>query len=76
MDAEFGLPQWVFGMSTYAVIDSNNLICAVNKQGIWHIAKLNIKNKQLDIIKSEYCMIDSVAAVENKAVLLDRAFPL
>ncbi len=73
MDAEFGLPQWVFGMSTYAVIDNNNLICAVNEQGIWGIAKLNIKNKQLDIIKSEYCMIDSVSAVEDKAVFIAAA---
>ncbi|MFH1061707.1 MAG: S9 family peptidase [Candidatus Omnitrophota bacterium] len=70
IDAEFGLAQWVFGMSTYAVIDKQNIVCAVNQKGNWQIAKLNVPSKELKIIDSEYSVIDSVSAVRDKAVFI------
>src|SRR5262245_23015795 len=33
MDAEFGLPHWVFGMSTYAFESANRIVCAYLEQG-------------------------------------------
>ncbi|MBU1044750.1 MAG: prolyl oligopeptidase family serine peptidase [Candidatus Omnitrophica bacterium] len=70
MQAEFGLAQWVFGMSTYAVIDSHNIICAINTKGNWQLAKLNILTKQLKIIKSEHCIIDAVAGLPGQAIFI------
>ena len=37
---EFGLPLWVFNMSTYAVADNGTLIAAVNRRGLWFLARL------------------------------------
>ncbi len=33
-EAEFGMPQWVFGMSTYAFLDGGRIACAVTERGI------------------------------------------
>ena len=39
MEAEFGLPQWVFGMSTYAFVDGR-ILAAYQKDGKWQLATL------------------------------------
>jgi dienelactone hydrolase len=36
MEAEFGLPQWVFGMSTYAFDPAGDIVCAYQQAGVWH----------------------------------------
>ena len=39
-EADFGLPQWVFGLSTYAFLD-NKIVAAYEENGIWTLATLN-----------------------------------
>ncbi len=41
MEAEFGLPLWVFGMSTYDFLDNNSIVCTYNLKGKWHLCILN-----------------------------------
>lgn len=36
-DHEMGWPQWVFGMSSYALLDDGQAAVAVNEKGIWRI---------------------------------------
>ncbi len=43
MDAEFGEPHWVFGLSTYAVISADQLVCAYNARGEWQLALLDMQ---------------------------------
>lgn len=38
MDAEFGLPQWVFGLSTYAFDPKGRLLCTYLKDGFGNLA--------------------------------------
>lgn len=47
IEAEFGLPQWVFGMSTYAFTGDSKIVCSYSQQGKSHLAILDPKN--LDI---------------------------
>lgn len=42
MEAEFGLPHWVFRMSTYGFDSATSLICTYNHQGRGHLARLNL----------------------------------
>ena len=37
MEAEFGLPQWVFGMATYAFLDPRTILATYTETapGIW-----------------------------------------
>src|SRR4051812_46360107 len=40
MEAEFGTPQWVFGLSTYAFESTERLICTYVRNGTWQLASL------------------------------------
>ena len=62
MAAEFGLPQWVFGMSTYAVVSKSKIICTYTQQGKWHLASLDLIAKKLTTIETPYTDISSVKA--------------
>jgi dienelactone hydrolase len=68
MAAEFGLPQWVFGMSTYAFESSNRIICTYTQAGIWHLARLDLKTQQLQRIETPYTEISSLHAANGKVV--------
>jgi dipeptidyl aminopeptidase/acylaminoacyl peptidase len=41
LDAEFGLPQWVFGMSTYAFLDAHTIVCTYSRDGRREMAVLD-----------------------------------
>jgi len=38
MEAEFGLPQWVFGMRTFDVRPSGSIVTAYTRDGVWRLA--------------------------------------
>lgn len=40
--AEFGLPQWVFGMSTYALPRPDRLVAICSEQGMWRMIWLDL----------------------------------
>ncbi|MEG4840144.1 S9 family peptidase [Microcoleus sp. B9-D4] len=70
MAAEFGLPQWVFGMSTYAVVSESKIICTYTQQGKWHLASLDLTTKQLTTIETPYTDISSVKARGETVVFM------
>ncbi|HEX4836113.1 MAG TPA: S9 family peptidase [bacterium] len=41
MEAEFAVPQWVFGMSTYGFESPERLLCAYKTRGAWHLGRLD-----------------------------------
>ena len=54
MEAEFGEPQWLFGMSTYGFISANNIFCSYKQNGICHLALLDTINKKLTSIETPF----------------------
>ncbi|WP_293174514.1 MULTISPECIES: S9 family peptidase [unclassified Microcoleus] len=70
MAAEFGLPQWVFGMSTYAFVSESKIICTYTQQGKWHLGSLDLATKQLTNIETGYTDISSVKARGETVVFL------
>ena len=47
MPAEFGRPQWVFGMSMYAVVSDSELVCVYIRDGRCHMARLDLDSLDL-----------------------------
>jgi dipeptidyl aminopeptidase/acylaminoacyl peptidase len=39
---EFGVPMWVFGQSTYAIVSERELVFAFNRSGIWSLLKVEL----------------------------------
>jgi len=54
MEAEFGRPQWVFGLSTYAFAGPSRLVCAGLRDGSWSLMSLDTRTKQLTPLATPY----------------------
>jgi dipeptidyl aminopeptidase/acylaminoacyl peptidase len=70
MNAEFGLPQWVFGMSTYGFVTSNQLICTYVENGISRLAGLDLTTRQLTEISTPYTSIAGLQVAAEHAVFI------
>lgn len=62
MEAEFGVPQWAFGFSTYAFISSHTIVCSFIKNGTTYLGYLETTTGRLDCIDSPYSRIEWVHA--------------
>ncbi|MEP6820078.1 MAG: prolyl oligopeptidase family serine peptidase [bacterium] len=69
MKAEFGMPQWVFGMSTYAFESAQRIVCAYIENGISHLALIDTGTKEFEPIDSPYTDIGYVRASLGLAVM-------
>ena len=72
--AEFGLPQWVFGLSTYAFTDRNEIVCSYAVQGVWRLGKIDLNSTMLTEIPSPFSDIGFLSA-DGKRVAFNAASP-
>ncbi|HEY9908293.1 MAG TPA: S9 family peptidase [Thermosynechococcaceae cyanobacterium] len=68
MEAEFGLPHWVFGQSSYGFESSDRLICTYSKEGVSYLASLNLRSRQLETIATPYTDIGGVHVYPGSVV--------
>lgn len=68
MAAEFGLPQWVFGMSTYGFASAERIICAYTRRGGWTLAGLDTATGELEPFDIPYTEIDELRVAAGRAV--------
>ena len=66
--AEFGLPQWVFGMRTYDVLPGGDIVCAYVQDGTWQLACLS--GGLLKDIETPYTDISSVRAFGGQVAFI------
>jgi dipeptidyl aminopeptidase/acylaminoacyl peptidase len=69
MPAEFGLPQWVFGLSTYAFAD-NALLCTYFQNGVSKLALFDLKTKKLNDLPLPGTHFAQIRAGKDFAVFL------
>lgn len=68
VEADFGYPQWVFGLSLYGFESPNRIICAYADQGVWRLASLGTTSGLLELIETPYTEIWRVRALPGRAV--------
>jgi len=68
MAAEFGKPQWVFGMSTYDFVSADQMVCSYTEDGIWRLASLDLETGELSPFELPYTDIAYVRASPNRVV--------
>ena len=68
MDAEFGLPQWVFGMSTYGFDAAGNIVAAYCEGGFWRLGRL--AGGTLSPILTPYCGFGSLKVDGGRTVFI------
>jgi len=69
-EAEFGLPHWVFGMSTYAFVSPEEIVCAYTERGFSKLALLHLENLSLETIETPYTHIDGIRGASGRAVFI------
>lgn len=68
--AEFGLPQWVFGMTTYGFITSDRLLCTYVEAGVQHLAQLDTTQHTLTPIEIPYTSVSGLQVAAGAAVFV------
>jgi dipeptidyl aminopeptidase/acylaminoacyl peptidase len=68
IEAEFGQPQWVFGLSTYGFASASRIICTYSERGMSRLASLDTRTGKLDTIDTPYTDIAYLRVGPNRAV--------
>ena len=72
METEFGMPQWVFGMSSYGFASAERIICSYMEKGISSLGLIDIgterRTGELTRIESPYTDIQYLRASSGQAV--------
>jgi dipeptidyl aminopeptidase/acylaminoacyl peptidase len=66
MAAEFGLPQWRFGMSTYQFVGADQIACLYAQNAIWHLALLDLEDGHLEAVELPYTFYSDVRAAPGR----------
>ncbi len=65
MDAEFGEPQWVFGLSTYNFDGPNHIVCTYTHRGEGHLGHLDLTSKELHPIVLPYTEFEGIQVSDS-----------
>ena len=68
MAAEFGRAQWTFGMSTYAFLSTDQLVCAYVENGSGRLARLDLRDHSLVPFDLPYTDFSAIRANDGKVV--------
>lgn len=74
MEAEFGLPQWVFGQRLYDFQSSSRIVCSYTQQGTWYLAQLDTANGHLETFDLPYTDFGNIL-VRGSRVLCTTSSP-
>lgn len=70
MEAEFGVPQWVFGMRTYAFESPGRAVCIVTQQGRDRLARIDLHSGALTWVDMPYSSLSAIQALPGAVVLI------
>ncbi len=70
MEAEFGEPQWVFGLSTYGFCGDGRILAIYRQEGLGHLALLEPRSGQRQEIPLPYTELHSLQVSGEKAAFL------
>jgi dipeptidyl aminopeptidase/acylaminoacyl peptidase len=74
MEAEFALPQWVFGLSSYAFESASRIVCTYIERGISKLATIDTRTCTLAPIETPYTEITYLRAAPGVAVFKGGSF--
>lgn len=74
---EFGVPQWYLGLSTYAFLSENKIVCTYTTGGLWYLATINLENGDFQPINinleeqwGQVTDIEYVQAIQGQVVFV------
>ena len=70
LEADFGLPQWVFGMSMYGFASENTLVATYILDGLFKICMIEINTGDFEPLLLPFVEIQGLKASAGRAVFL------
>lgn len=67
--SEFGVPMWVFGLTTYAIESASRIACTFSEHGS-HLAVLDTTTGTLDEIKTPYTSMSNPRVSNSRIALI------
>ncbi len=68
--AEFGQPQWNFGMATYAFAGPERIVCAFAEAGLGHLAVIDLTTGSLHPLDTPFTQFASLRAHGDQAAFI------
>ena len=68
MEAEFGLPQWVFGMSTYGFAEDGRLVATYRQGGEWRLGV--VAGGAVEPIETRFTGFDGLRVAGSRAAFI------
>ena len=72
-EAEFGVPQWQFNLSTYAFESAERIICTFVSDGVWRLALVDTRDGRVSPIETPFTEISQLRARSGRAVFFGGA---
>jgi dipeptidyl aminopeptidase/acylaminoacyl peptidase len=70
MEAEYGRPQWVFGMVTYGFLTASEVACTFSQGGQWEFGIFDLENGKLEVKDIPVTYIGDIKLRNNDAVMI------
>ena len=67
--AEFGAPQWMFGMRFYAFTGPNEIVCLYSEPGGTRLGRLDVNTGAMQQVELLYTSLNNVQATGSKVAL-------
>jgi dipeptidyl aminopeptidase/acylaminoacyl peptidase len=68
-EAEFGMPQWGFGMSSYAFESAGRIVCAYIEKGVSRLATIDPRTLDFEPLEAQYTDVRYLRASQGRAVM-------
>ncbi|GAB4211033.1 MAG: S9 family peptidase [Synechococcales cyanobacterium] len=59
-EAEFGVPPWIFGQSTHALIDPDHWLATYSREGVSHLVRVHVPSQTVVEIPTPYTHMESL----------------
>ena len=66
--ADFGLPHWIFGQSTYAFLSADTLLCTYTENSAWLLARLDASTGTLTPVSTPYSEFGGLRSTGGRAI--------
>ncbi|HYD47172.1 MAG TPA: hypothetical protein VEB21_02425, partial [Terriglobales bacterium] len=66
--ADFGVPQWNFGATTYGFESEKRIVCSFQENGTWHLASVDAEGGALTVIPTPYTEIAHLRVRRQHAI--------
>jgi dipeptidyl aminopeptidase/acylaminoacyl peptidase len=70
MEGGVQVPQWVFGLSTYAFASPERIVCTFAEKGLWELGTIDTRTRTFERIDTGFTDILYVRASPGRAVFI------